>query len=153
MKEDKSSTVLECVTESNTLPEYSTDGSGAIDIRAHLPEGSITLEPTEEAKISTGLRVNMSEHPEMAAIIIPRSGLGSIHGIVLGNLIGLIDSDYMGEWVISIWNRSRKAYTVQDQDRICQAIFIPIIRPTFIKVDKLTSDTKRGSGGFGHTGK
>lgn len=131
------------------LPRYATDGSAGLDLRACLDQ-ELALEPGASELIPTGIALNI-EDPELAAVILPRSGLGHKHGIVLGNLVGLIDSDYQGEVFISCWNRGRDAFTVQPGDRVAQLVFVPVVRAAFDIVDDFTAST-RGAGGFGHTG-
>jgi len=131
------------------LPRYATDGSAGLDLRACLDQ-ELALEPGASELIPTGVALNI-EDPELAAVILPRSGLGHKHGIVLGNLVGLIDSDYQGEVFISCWNRGRDAFTVQPGDRVAQLVFVPVVRAAFDIVDDFTAST-RGVGGFGHTG-
>ncbi|EKE81475.1 dUTP diphosphatase [Idiomarina xiamenensis] len=131
------------------LPTYATPGSAGIDLRACLPE-PLTIAPGETVLIGTGLAIHIAD-PGLAATILPRSGLGHKHGIVLGNLVGLIDSDYQGELKVSCWNRSDKAFTVEVGERIAQMVILPVIQADFQQVDEFTS-SERGSGGFGHTG-
>ena len=131
------------------LPEYATDGSAGLDLMACI-ENSITIEPGQTELIPSGMAINISD-PQIAAVLLPRSGLGHKHGIVLGNLTGLIDSDYQGQVFVSIWNRSQTAFTITAGDRIAQMVFIPIIQCNLIEVDDFVS-SKRGEGGFGHTG-
>lgn len=131
------------------LPTYATPGSAGIDLRACLPE-ALTIAPGETVLIGTGLAIHIAD-PGLAATILPRSGLGHKHGIVLGNLVGLIDSDYQGELKVSCWNRSDKAFTVEVGERIAQMVILPVIQADFQQVDEFTS-SERGSGGFGHTG-
>lgn len=132
------------------LPEYATEGSAGLDLRACLAT-PLQLAPGEAQLIPTGLAIYMAD-PHMAAIILPRSGLGHKHGIVLGNLTGLIDSDYQGELLISCWNRSSDHFTVQPGERIAQLVFVPVIKAEFETVNEFTA-TERGAGGFGHTGR
>lgn len=131
------------------LPQYATDGSAGLDLRACL-DNNLELEPGAAELIPTGMALNI-EDPELAAVVLPRSGLGHKHGIVLGNLVGLIDSDYQGEVFISCWNRGQAAFTVQPGDRVAQLVFVPVVRAAFEIVDEFTA-TRRGAGGFGHTG-
>ncbi len=132
------------------LPDYATDGSAGIDLRACL-DSPVTLEPGQTTLIPTGLAVHMGD-PGLAAVILPRSGLGHKHGIVLGNLVGLIDSDYQGQLFVSCWNRGNDAFTVQPGDRIAQLVFVPVVRPRFERVDSF-EPSSRGEGGFGHSGR
>ncbi|MFT6031400.1 MAG: dUTP pyrophosphatase [Oleiphilaceae bacterium] len=131
------------------LPTYATDGSAAVDLRACL-ESELKVAPGETKLVPTGIALNMRDSG-MAATILPRSGLGHKQGIVLGNLIGLIDSDYQGELFISIWNRGHEMFVMNSGDRIAQLMFIPVIKADF-KVVEQFHETERGSGGFGHTG-
>lgn len=132
------------------LPEYATDGSAGMDLRAALDESTV-IKPGETLLIPTGISIYV-EDPNMAAIILPRSGLGHKHGIVLGNLVGLIDSDYQGQLFISCWNRGDKNFTIEIADRIAQLVIVPVIQAEFEVVDDFVK-THRGSGGFGHSGK
>lgn len=131
------------------LPGYATDGSAGLDLIACL-EHETTVASGQTDLIPSGIALNIAD-PAIAAVLLPRSGLGHKHGIVLGNLTGLIDSDYQGQVFVSIWNRSRTAYTIAPGDRIAQMVFIPVIQCNLIEVDEFIS-TKRGEGGFGHTG-
>lgn len=131
------------------LPEYATDGSAGMDLRAALDETS-ELKSGETLLIPTGLSIYV-EDPNMAAVILPRSGLGHKHGIVLGNLVGLIDSDYQGQLFVSCWNRGNKAFTIEVGDRIAQLVIVPVIQAEFEVVDDFIQ-THRGAGGFGHSG-
>ena len=131
------------------LPEHATDGSAGMDLRACV-EGKIIIQPGETQLIPTGFAMHISD-PGMAAVILPRSGLGHKHGLVLGNLVGLIDSDYQGQVYVSCWNRSDKPFEMEPGMRIAQLVFVPVIMAGFEVVDSFeTSD--RGAGGFGHTG-
>lgn len=131
------------------LPAYATDGSAGMDLRACL-DGAIELKPGDCELIPTGIALHM-EDQNMASVILPRSGLGHKHGVVLGNLVGLIDSDYRGQVYVSCWNRGQTTFTVEPGERIAQLVFIPVIKANFTLVDELT-ETKRGTGGFGSTG-
>ena len=131
------------------LPEYATPGSAGIDLRACLDE-ALVLNPGETQLIPTGMAIHMDD-PNMASVILPRSGLGHKHGIVLGNLVGLIDSDYQGQLFVSCWNRGCDSFTVEVGERIAQLMFIPVIQPSFSVVDEF-SPSQRGEGGFGSTG-
>jgi len=131
------------------LPTYATPGAAGIDLRACISD-PLTLSPNETELISTGLAIYIA-NPDYAASILPRSGLGHKHGIILGNLVGLIDSDYQGPLMISCWNRGQSSYVIHPGDRIAQLVVFPIKRPTFKVVDAFKT-TERGSGGFGHTG-
>jgi len=130
-------------------PAYATDGSAGMDLRACL-DAPLLLEPGQSHLIPTGLALYIGD-PGLAATILPRSGLGHKHGIVLGNLVGLIDSDYQGELFISCWNRGQHAYTVQPGERIAQLVIVPVVQARLHVVTEFTA-TARGSGGFGHSG-
>lgn len=132
------------------LPTYATDGSAGMDLRACIDD-SLTIEPGQTELIPTGLAIHIA-NPSIAATILPRSGLGHKHGLVLGNLVGLIDSDYQGQLFISCWNRSQKAYTVESGDRIAQLVFVPVLQVSLNPVESF-DNSERGSGGFGHSGK
>ncbi|MBS0304016.1 MAG: dUTP diphosphatase [Proteobacteria bacterium] len=132
------------------LPAYATPGSAGLDLRACL-EAPLVLEPGAAALIPTGLAVHIGD-PALAAMLLPRSGLGHRHGIVLGNLVGLIDSDYQGPLMVSCWNRGTAAYTVQPMERIAQMVLVPVVRAAFRVVDDFDASA-RGEGGFGSTGR
>ena len=132
------------------LPSYSTDGSAGLDLRACI-KSKIIIQPNSSDLIPTGLAVHLRDN-SLAGLILPRSGLGHKHGIVLGNLVGLIDSDYQGELMISCWNRSEDSFTIEKGDRIAQLVVVPIVQAQFIEVDEF-AETKRGTGGFGSSGK
>lgn len=132
------------------LPAYATDGSAGMDLRACLDE-ALSLAPGDSALVPTGLAIHIAD-PAHCAIILPRSGLGHRHGIVLGNLTGLIDADYQGPLMVSLWNRSREPYIVQPGERIAQLVVLPVARARFDIVDEFVPST-RGAGGFGHTGR
>ncbi|MEI6353397.1 MAG: dUTP diphosphatase [Methylococcus sp.] len=132
------------------LPDYATDGSAGLDLRACLDE-PLTLAPGQTHLIPTGLALHIGDHG-LAAVLLPRSGLGHKHGIVLGNLVGLIDSDYQGQIFVSCWNRGHETFTVAVGDRIAQMVFIPIVKVQFERVSEFT-ESDRGDGGFGHTGR
>lgn len=132
------------------LPAYATDGSAGLDLRACI-DAPLQLAPGETQLIATGLAIYIAD-PSLAATILPRSGLGHKHGIVLGNLVGLIDSDYQGELLISCWNRGVDHFTIQPGERIAQLVFVPVVRAQFKVVDEFQA-TARGEGGFGHSGK
>lgn len=132
------------------LPEYATPGSAGLDLRACI-DAPLTIHPGETVLISTGLAIHI-DNPAMAATIFPRSGLGHKHGIVLGNLVGLIDSDYQGPLMISCWNRGNIAYTIQPGERIAQLMIVPIVKARF-KVVEAFCESERGEGGFGSSGK
>lgn len=131
------------------LPSYATDGSAGLDLRACLDQEKL-LAPNETFLIPTGLAIHIAD-PELAAIILPRSGLGHKNGIVLGNLVGLIDSDYQGELMVSCWNRSQTPFTIEVGARIAQLMFVPVMRCAFEIVSSF-EESLRGVGGFGHTG-
>ncbi len=132
------------------LPTYATDGSAGVDLRACIDE-PLTLEPGQTELIPTGIAIHMKSK-DIAATILPRSGLGHKHGIVLGNLVGLIDSDYQGQLFISCWNRGNETFTIEPADRIAQLMFIPVIQPEFQLVEEF-EQSERGEGGFGHSGR
>ncbi|MDG0852715.1 dUTP diphosphatase [Roseateles puraquae] len=132
------------------IPAYATPGSAGLDLRACL-DAAITLEPSQTTLIPTGLAIHIGD-PGLAAIILPRSGLGHKHGIVLGNLVGLIDSDYQGQLMVSCWNRGQTAFTIQPFERIAQLVVVPVVQATFRRVDSFEA-SDRGAGGFGSTGK
>ncbi len=132
------------------LPDYATDGSAGMDLRACL-DSDLELAPGQTELIPTGIAIHM-EDPELASVILPRSGLGHKHGIVLGNLVGLIDSDYQGQIFVSCWNRGSTAFTIQPGERIAQLVFVPVVRAAFERVEEFT-ESERGAGGFGHTGR
>jgi dUTP pyrophosphatase len=131
------------------LPAYATPGSAGLDLRACL-DVALLLQPGESTLIPTGLAVHIGD-PGLAAMILPRSGLGHKHGIVLGNLVGLIDSDYQGPLMVSCWNRSQTAFTVQPLERIAQMVIVPVVQASFRRVDEFGA-SERGAGGFGSTG-
>lgn len=132
------------------LPEYATDGAAGLDLRACLAE-ALTLQPGETHLIPTGIALHIGD-PGLCAVLLPRSGLGHRHGIVLGNLVGLIDSDYQGQVFVSCWNRGHAPFTVAVGERIVQLVFLPVVRPDLEIVDEFTA-SQRGEGGFGHTGR
>lgn len=131
------------------FPEYATHGSAGLDLRACL-DAPLTLEPGSTHLIPTGLAIHIDD-PDLAAVLLPRSGLGHKHGIVLGNLVGLIDSDYQGQVMVSCWNRSSQPYEIQVGDRLAQMVFVPVVQVAFEQVDAF-SESRRAEGGFGHTG-
>ena len=137
------------VGDSIPLPHYATDGSAGLDMRACIDE-PIVVEPGSTELIPTGLAIHIGD-ASIAAVLLPRSGLGHKHGLVLGNLTGLIDSDYQGQVYISCWNRSSKTYEVQPAERIAQMVFVPVEQVQFNVVDEFDS-SDRGAGGFGHSG-
>jgi len=133
-----------------SLPAYATGGSAGLDLRACISE-PITLKAGDSALIPTGLAIHLAD-PSLAAVIIPRSGLGHKHGIVLGNLVGLIDSDYQGQVFVSCWNRGREAFVVNPLERIAQMVVVPVVQVELNIVDSF-GESSRGAGGFGSTGK
>ena len=132
------------------LPEYATEGAAAMDLRAML-NAPLEVAPGETHLIPSGLAIHI-EDPHLAAMILPRSGLGHKHGIVLGNLVGLIDSDYQGQLFISCWNRAQASFRIEVGERIAQLLIVPVVRAAFEIVDSF-DDSDRGSGGFGHSGR
>ena len=131
------------------MPAYATDASAGLDLRAAL-DAPLTLQPGDTSLIPSGLAIHLAD-PGLCALVLPRSGLGHRHGIVLGNGTGLIDADYQGPLLISTWNRGREAFTIEPGDRIAQLVIVPIVRAALQVVDTFEEST-RGSGGFGHTG-
>jgi dUTP pyrophosphatase len=132
------------------MPAYATEGSAGLDLRACLPE-PLTLRPGDSALVPSGIAIHLAD-PSLAAIIIPRSGLGHKHGIVLGNLVGLIDSDYQGQVFVSCWNRGREPFIVNPMERIAQLVVVPVVQVALNVVESF-SESERGAGGFGSTGK
>ncbi len=132
------------------LPDYATDGAAGMDLRACLDK-TLTLDAGQTELLPTGLAIHIAD-PGLAAMLLPRSGLGHKHGIVLGNLVGLIDSDYQGQLFVSCWNRAHSAFTIEPGERIAQMIFVPVVRAGF-EVVKEFANSDRGAGGFGHTGR
>jgi len=132
------------------LPAHATAGSAGMDLRACL-DAPLVVAPGEAQLIPTGLAIHIAD-PSLAAVLLPRSGLGHKHGIVLGNLVGLIDSDYQGQVFVSCWNRSDQPFTIKVGERIAQLVFVPVVQADFEIVDEFT-DSDRGAGGFGHTGR
>jgi dUTP pyrophosphatase len=132
------------------LPEYATAGSAGMDLRACLDE-AMTLAPGDTQLVPTGIAIHIGD-PGLAAMLLPRSGLGHKHGIVLGNLTGLIDSDYQGPLMISVWNRGKQPFTIQPLDRIAQLVVVPVVQVEFQVVEEFAASA-RGAGGFGSTGK
>lgn len=131
------------------LPAYATEGSAGLDLRACLDQPT-EVAPGQTILVGTGLAMHIAD-PGLAATILPRSGLGHKHGIVLGNLVGLIDSDYQGELKVSVWNRGETTYTIQPGERIAQLVIVPVVQVNFNIVDNF-DDSHRGAGGFGHSG-
>lgn len=132
-------------------PAYATAGSAGLDLRACLAE-PLTLAPNAWQLVPTGMAMHLAD-PGYAALILPRSGLGHKHGIVLGNLVGLIDSDYQGQLMVSAWNRSEVAYTLQPMERLAQLVIVPVVQAQFRVVDAFDAETERGAGGYGSTGR
>ena len=132
------------------LPHYATPGSAGMDVRACV-DAPLTLAPGESALVSTGISIHIGD-PGYAAVLLPRSGLGHKHGLVLGNLVGLIDSDYQGPLMVSCWNRAAAAFTINPGERIAQLVVVPVARASFRVVDEFVA-SQRGEGGFGHSGR
>jgi dUTP pyrophosphatase len=132
------------------MPHYATDGAAGMDMRACV-EAAMEIAPGETHLIPTGLAMHIEESG-LAAMLLPRSGLGHKHGIVLGNLVGLIDSDYQGQVFVSVWNRGKESFTVQPGERIAQMVIVPVVHAEFEVVEEFTA-SERGEGGFGHTGR
>ena len=132
------------------LPRYATDGSAGLDLIACLDE-HLGVEPGETHLVPTGIAIHMRD-PQLAAVLLPRSGLGHKHGIVLGNLVGLIDSDYQGQVLVSCWNRGKVRFVIEPGDRIAQMVFLPVVRAEFEIVEQF-DESVRGAGGFGHSGR
>jgi dUTP pyrophosphatase len=132
------------------LPTYATEGSAGLDLRACLDQ-TVNLAPGETTLLPTGIAIHIAD-PSLAAVILPRSGLGHKHGIVLGNLVGLIDSDYQGQLMVSVWNRGQTAFAIEPGERIAQMVFVPVVQAEFNIVEEFT-DSERGAGGFGHSGR
>ena len=131
------------------LPAYATEGSAGLDLRAML-DAPLRLEPGQTSLLPTGLAIHIAD-PGLAAMILPRSGLGHKHGIVLGNLVGLIDSDYQGELMVSCWNRGHQPFTIEPGERIAQLVLVPVVQAQLEIVSEFDG-SQRGAGGFGHTG-
>ena len=132
------------------MPEYATPGSAGLDLRACI-DAPLVLAPNAWQLVSTGLAIHLAD-PAYAAMILPRSGLGHKHGIVLGNLVGLIDSDYQGPLMVSAWNRSPPAYTLAPMERLAQLVIVPVVQASFRVVQDFDQATQRGAGGYGSTG-
>ena len=132
------------------LPHYATPGSAGLDLRACI-DGAIVLNPGETQLIPTGMAIHLAD-PGYAAMLLPRSGLGHKHGVVLGNLVGLIDSDYQGQLMVSCWNRGATAFSIEPFERIAQLVIVPVLQAVFRRVDEFEASV-RGGGGFGSTGK
>jgi len=136
--------------DSIPMPEYATSGSAGLDLRVCI-DVPITLNPGDTVLVKTGLSIYIQD-PSLAAVILPRSGLGHKHGIVLGNLVGLIDSDYQGELMVSCWNRGKDAFTLDIGERLAQLVLVPVVQAQFELVTEF-DETERGEGGFGHSGR
>jgi dUTP pyrophosphatase len=134
----------------DNLPQYATPGAAGLDLRACL-EVPLVLQPGDSQLVPSGIAIHLGD-PGLAAIVLPRSGLGAKHGIVLGNLVGLIDSDYQGQIFVSVWNRSSNAFTIAPLERIAQLVVVPVVQVAFEVVEQFTASA-RGAGGFGSTGK
>ena len=132
------------------LPEYATRGSAGLDLRACL-DAPLVLKPGQTELVPTGLAIHLDD-PGLAAVLLPRSGLGHKHGIVLGNLVGLIDSDYQGQVFVSAWNRGSQPFTVEPGERLAQMVIVPVVRARFEVVEEFSA-SERGAGGFGHSGR
>jgi dUTP pyrophosphatase len=132
------------------LPRYATAGAAGLDLRACI-EAPLTLQPGDSQLVHSGIAIHVAD-PGYAAVVLPRSGLGSKHGIVLGNLVGLIDSDYQGELLVSVWNRGRASFTIQPLDRIAQLVVVPVVQVEIEVVEEF-AESSRGAGGFGSTGR
>jgi dUTP pyrophosphatase len=132
------------------LPQYGTPGAAGLDLRACL-DSALTLLPGDSQLVPSGIAIHLGD-PGLAAVVLPRSGLGAKHGIVLGNLVGLIDSDYQGQVFVSVWNRGKAAFTIQPLERIAQLVVVPVVQVKFNVVEKFEA-SRRGVGGFGSTGK
>lgn len=133
----------------DSLPHYATPGAAGLDLRACL-DAALTLQPGDSQLVPSGIAIHLGD-PGLAAMVLPRSGLGAKHGIVLGNLVGLIDSDYQGQIFISVWNRGQAAFTLQPLERIAQLVVVPVVQVQFEVVEQFTASA-RGAGGFGSTG-
>ena len=133
------------------MPVYATAGSAGLDLRACL-DAPLTLQPNAWQLVPTGMAVHLND-PGYAALLLPRSGLGHKHGIVLGNLVGLIDSDYQGQSMVSVWNRSNEPFTVEPLERVAQMVIVPVVQAQFNVVDDFAQASARGAGGYGYTGR
>lgn len=132
------------------LPKYATPGSAGLDLHACI-QTPMLLEPGQTHMVATGLAIHIN-NPQLAALILPRSGMGAKKGIVLGNLVGLIDSDYQGQLLIAAWNRTQAPYTLEPFERLAQLVIVPVVQAQFKLVDDFGSETQRGTGGYGSTG-
>lgn len=142
---------IKLLRPTSSIPMYATTGSAGLDLRADI-DSPLRIYPGTTELIPTGIAININD-TGVAAVILPRSGLGHKYGIVLGNLVGLIDSDYQGELFVSTWNRGTEVFVINPGDRIAQMVFVPIVNASWQIVDDFSADTSRGAGGFGHTGK
>jgi dUTP pyrophosphatase len=138
------------IRENETLPHYATPGAAGLDLRACL-DAPLALQPGDSQLVPSGIAIHLGD-PGLAAMVLPRSGLGAKHGIVLGNLVGLIDSDYQGQIFVSVWNRGKAAFTIQPLERIAQLVVVPVVQVEFQVVEQFAVST-RGAGGFGSTGR
>jgi len=138
------------IRENETLPHYATPGAAGLDLRACL-DAPLALQPGDSQLVPSGIAIHLGD-PGLAAMVLPRSGLGAKHGIVLGNLVGLIDSDYQGQIFVSVWNRGKAAFTIQPLERIAQLLVVPVVQVEFQVVEQFAAST-RGAGGFGSTGR
>jgi dUTP pyrophosphatase len=134
----------------DSLPQYATPGAAGLDLRACL-DAPLVLQPGDSQLVASGIAIHLGD-PGLAAIVLPRSGLGAKHGIVLGNLVGLIDSDYQGQIFVSVWNRGKAAFTIQPLERIAQLVVVPVVQVAFEVVEQF-AESSRGAGGFGSTGR
>ena len=134
-----------------TPPHYATPGAAGLDLRACVA-GPLHVEPGQTTLVPTGMAIHLAD-PGLAAMILPRSGLGHKHGIVLGNLVGLIDSDYQGQLMVSAWNRSATPFTIEPMERIAQLVIVPVVQASFNLVDDFAASSPRGAGGYGSTGR
>lgn len=150
-REIETKIVSPLIGSSIPLPQYATDGSAALDLRACLDE-AVAVAPGETATIPSGIAISIHD-PNLVAILAPRSGLGIKHGIVLANTIGVIDSDYQGEIKIGIRNQGNEPYSIQPGERVCQMLFMPVVQASLRVVEEFSEESARGAGGFGHTGK
>jgi dUTP pyrophosphatase len=150
-REIETKIVSPLIGKSIPLPEYATNGSAAVDLRACIEE-PLTVSPGETVTVPSGIAISIHD-PGLVAILAPRSGLGIKHGIILANTIGVIDSDYQGEIKVGIRNQGGEAYTIQPGERICQMLFVPVVQVALKVVEQFSEESMRGAGGFGHTGK
>ncbi|QOX78902.1 dUTP diphosphatase [Trichlorobacter lovleyi] len=150
-REIETKIVSPLIGSSIPLPQYATDGSAALDLRACLDE-AVAVAPGETVTIPSGIAISIHD-PNLVAILAPRSGLGIKHGIVLANTIGVIDSDYQGEIKIGVRNQGSEPYSIQPGERVCQMLFMPVVQASLRVVEEFSEESARGTGGFGHTGK